>query len=111
MAYMNDKTEDSGKKANKDYLPAGIEQIDLPITGMSCAACAAKVEKSISRLKGVSRVNVNLASSKASVAYEPLQTNEESIKDAVREAGYGVQEEPGEGKNLSMRGIRKNSTD
>ena len=95
---MIDKKKDTEKAALNNTLPVDVKRIELPITGMSCAACASKVEKSISRIKGVSKVNVNLASSKASVAYAPLQTDEGSIKDAVRQAGYEVQDAPDKGE-------------
>jgi len=95
---MHEKKEDTEKEVSKKALSISIKRIDLPITGMSCAACASKVERSISSVKGVSKVNVNLASSKASVEYEPSHTDAESIKNAVRHAGYGVQEEPDDGE-------------
>jgi len=95
---MDDKKEDTEKAASKKALSINIKRIELPITGMSCAACASRVERSLSRIKGVSKVNVNLASSKASVEYEPFHTDAESLKSAVRQAGYGVREELDEGE-------------
>ena len=44
-------------------------KVILPITGMTCASCAATIEKGLAKLPGVSRVNVNLASEKASIEY------------------------------------------
>ncbi|MFW6140419.1 MAG: heavy metal translocating P-type ATPase [Acidobacteriota bacterium] len=83
------------KKVNSQK-SISIQRIDLPITGMSCAACASRVEKSISQVKGVSKVNVNFANSKASVEYVPTETKEKDIKSAVEKAGYGVKDEPEE---------------
>ncbi len=43
----------------------GLERIDLPITGMSCAACAARIEKGLGSVEGVSQANVNFAAERA----------------------------------------------
>lgn len=75
-----------------------MHRIDLPVTGMSCAACASRVEKSISQLKGIHKVNVNLANSKASVEFVSTEVNIGDIKKAVEKAGYGVKEEPEESR-------------
>lgn len=87
----------SGIKADSKKLNSrkkiSVERIDLPITGMSCAACASRVEKSISQVKGVSKVNVNFANSKAYVEYVPSETDKKNIKSAVKKAGYGVRDE------------------
>jgi len=88
---MSDSKGDSKKKASHKSIP--VQHIDLPITGMNCATCASRVEKSISQVKGVSKVNVNFASSTASVEYTPLKTHKRNIKDAVKKAGYGVLED------------------
>lgn len=62
----------------------------LPITGMSCAACAARTEKTLNKLPGVARANVNFASEKATVDYDPGMVDVGTLVDAVTAAGYGV---------------------
>ncbi len=62
----------------------------LQITGMTCATCAGAVEESLSRLPGVSRAEVNLATEKATIEYDPSQLGEKDLARAVEEAGYGV---------------------
>jgi P-type Cu+ transporter len=69
------------------------ENISLGITSMTCAACAARIEKNISKLPGVRTANVNLASEKASVTYNPSEVSVENIIEIVKKTGYGVQEE------------------
>ncbi|GAB2954517.1 heavy metal translocating P-type ATPase [Hymenobacter coalescens] len=64
----------------------------LDIEGMTCASCAAFVEKSLSRTPGVQRAMVNLATEKATVEYEPTQASPATLKAAVVKAGYGVAE-------------------
>ncbi len=66
------------------------KKIILPITGMTCASCAATVEKALSKLPGVSKVNVNLASEKASIDYDPGQVETKRLSDTISDAGYGV---------------------
>ncbi len=62
----------------------------LDIEGMTCASCAAFVEKSLSRTPGVQRAMVNYATEKATVDYLPAQASPASLKEAVLNAGYGV---------------------
>ena len=67
----------------------------LPITGMSCAACAKRVEKVVGRLPGVQKAGVNFATEKLSVEYDPGQATPAAIREAIARAGYGVAEEAG----------------
>ncbi|TYZ14270.1 copper-translocating P-type ATPase [Hymenobacter lutimineralis] len=64
----------------------------LDIEGMTCASCAAFVEKSLSRTPGVQRAVVNFATEKATIDYLPTQASPASLKEAVISAGYGVTE-------------------
>ncbi|MGG5253407.1 heavy metal translocating P-type ATPase [Neobacillus sp. SM06] len=72
---------------------AGGENITLNITGMTCAACAARIEKNLTKLPGVEKANVNLATEKASVAFNPAEVSIDEIIAKVKKTGYGVQEE------------------
>jgi Cu+-exporting ATPase len=67
-----------------------LERIDLPIVGMSCASCAQTIEKSLSELKGVDKVFVNLAISRATISYDPQQAKVEDFISAIRKNGYNV---------------------
>ena len=62
----------------------------LDIEGMTCASCAAFVEKSLSRTPGVQRAMVNYATEKATVDYLPTEASPATLKEAVINAGYGV---------------------
>jgi len=62
---------------------------ELPIEGMTCASCVARVEKAIARVPGVLRASVNLATEKASVDAQSLQA-QPAVVDAIRAAGYAV---------------------
>jgi len=63
---------------------------DLPVTGMTCANCAATIERTLKRLDGVVTANVNLANERAHVEYLPGVTSLAAIQGAIRDAGYDV---------------------
>ncbi len=67
-----------------------LKKVILPVTGMTCASCAATVEKGLSKLPGVSLANVNVASEKASVEYDGTRLDTGKLIDTVNELGYGV---------------------
>ncbi|MEQ1501429.1 MAG: heavy metal translocating P-type ATPase [Myxococcota bacterium] len=64
--------------------------VTLPVTGMTCAACAARIEKVVGRVDGVSDARVNLATERATVAYDAAKTSADAIAAAIGGAGYGV---------------------
>ncbi|MDK2952442.1 MAG: P-type Cu+ transporter [Kosmotogales bacterium] len=66
-------------------------EIDLKIIGMTCAACVRAVEKSISSLRGVENVSVNLTTENAKIIYDPGVVTISKIKDAVKKAGYSAE--------------------
>jgi len=73
------------------------EQLTLPIEGMHCASCVARVEKALKNVPGVVDASVNFALEKASVRYTPGQATPEQLVEAVRKVGYDVREEPTRG--------------
>ncbi|WP_091742711.1 heavy metal translocating P-type ATPase [Marininema mesophilum] len=64
------------------------EEVDLLIGGMTCAACAQRIEKGLSRLKGVSAVHVNLATERAHVVYSSGLVTEEGLINQIGKLGY-----------------------
>jgi Cu+-exporting ATPase len=66
------------------------EQIILPITGMTCANCVATIERNLKRLPGVRSADVNLASERAGVVYDPALVNQQAMVERIRRAGYDV---------------------
>ncbi|HEY8444316.1 MAG TPA: heavy metal translocating P-type ATPase [Clostridia bacterium] len=60
------------------------------ITGMSCAACAARIEKALRRKKGVKSVNVNLATNSMTVEYDQEFVSSAQIIQWVKDTGYGA---------------------
>ena len=66
-----------------------IKQIEIPIEGMTCAACAARIEKNLNKLPGVYAV-VNLANEKARIDFDDAQTIPEKLIHSIEKAGFHV---------------------
>jgi Cu+-exporting ATPase len=66
------------------------DQLDFPVTGMTCASCVNRVEKALKKTPGVLDASVNLATEQASVTYVPSAAGWNDLKAAVEKAGYGV---------------------
>ena len=60
------------------------------ITGMTCSACSAHIDKSVSKIDGVNTVNVNLLQNKMSVEFNESAVDEHTIISAVVKSGYGA---------------------
>ncbi|MEG6612173.1 heavy metal translocating P-type ATPase [Pseudoclostridium thermosuccinogenes] len=73
----------------------------LNITGMTCASCAKAVERSVKRLGNINSADVNLATEKLVVEFDESQVTLDEIKEAVKKAGYGVEEK----KNDILRDV------
>ncbi|WAM36683.1 heavy metal translocating P-type ATPase [Caldicellulosiruptor acetigenus] len=67
-----------------------MEKKTLSVTGMTCASCARAIEKSVSKVEGVSNVSVNFALEKLIVEFDESKASIDKIKEAVERAGYGV---------------------
>jgi Cu+-exporting ATPase len=66
------------------------DKASIHITGMTCTTCAATIEKGLSETSGVEQADVNFASEKASIKYDPTKVDLAKIKDTVSQLGYGV---------------------
>ena len=67
------------------------ESIRIPVTGMTCAACQARVQSALARQPGVDVASVNLMMESAAVTFDPRVTNAEKIIGAIRDTGYGAE--------------------
>jgi len=65
-----------------------VERIDLPIAGMTCASCAAKVEKALASLPGVSKATVNFATEEATVVFHSGQMDIPQLIEKIKDLGY-----------------------
>jgi len=80
--------------------PAATREVDLPITGMTCASCVRRVEKALAKAPGVWEASVNLATERARVSYDPATIGLDGLVAAVGKAGYGVRELPAEPSSI-----------
>ncbi len=69
------------------------KEVTLPIEGMTCAACATRIEKGLKRVEGVEDANVNFAIEKSTIHYNPEQTSVEAFEKKIEQLGYHVQHE------------------
>jgi len=65
-----------------------IETLTMPVEGMTCASCVARVERTLKKIDGVERANVNLATEAVTVSYDPSKTELNVLASAVEYAGY-----------------------
>jgi Cu+-exporting ATPase len=68
------------------------KHVTIPIEGMTCASCTARIEKVVGKLDGVAKVSVNLATEKADVSYFPGRIRLSAIKKTITDAGYTPRE-------------------
>ena len=64
------------------------QQANLQITGMTCAACAARIEKGLNKIPGVSKASVNLALESAHVEYNAAEVSVNDMSKKVEQLGY-----------------------
>lgn len=65
-----------------------IRKANLKVTGMECAACAGSIEKAVKRLPGIEEATVSVLQNRAQVVYRPAFVQEESIREAIEDAGF-----------------------
>ncbi|KWU53319.1 ATPase P [Bacillus mycoides] len=66
------------------------KEANLQISGMTCAACANRIEKGLKKVEGVHDANVNFALEKTKIMYDPAKTNPQYFKEKVESLGYGI---------------------
>ncbi len=69
---------------------AESNRIDLPVTGMTCAACSTRVQNTLSKLNGVETAAVNLAAERATVFYKTSEVSVDELMKTIKDLGYGV---------------------
>jgi len=72
---------------------AAQASITFGVQGMTCANCSARVERTLSKTAGVGQANVNLATERASIVFDPSLTDLETVLKRVRDVGYQPQEQ------------------
>jgi len=84
------------------------KNINIPVTGMSCANCAMTIERTLKKVPGVKSVTVNFASERATVEYIPSITGVDEMIQAIEKAGYGAirPDDALEGEDAELRARR-----
>lgn len=94
VEYDSDQVELSAVKAAVTKIGYEVAEksenakVTIPIGGMTCAACARRVEKAIGKLEGIEETSVNFATEKATVTYDPQTVRLSVIRGAIEKAGY-----------------------
>lgn len=78
-------------------------RIEFSITGMSCAGCASRIERGLSRLDGVESAVVNFATERATITYDSNKIRPADLIQAIRELGYDVMTEEAEDRERAFR--------
>ena len=65
---------------------AQIETVQIPVEGMTCASCVARVQKGLSKVEGVTEASVNFATEKATVSYDPAVVDVGGLVATVKDA-------------------------
>jgi Cu+-exporting ATPase len=68
----------------------GLKRLDIQVTGMTCAACSARVQRSLSEMEGVAGASVNLAAERASVTFDPAKVDVNDLINKIKDIGYGT---------------------
>jgi P-type Cu+ transporter len=88
--------------AEEYAMSAKIKEATVPISGMTCAACAIRIEKGLKKLEGVESASVNLALETSTVVYDPEKISLGDIRSRIESLGYGVVSDKAE---LSITGM------
>ena len=95
----------NGVMGNPNQAPDAAEAVSLPVTGMTCAACAANIERALKKLPGVDAAGVNYATNRATVTFDPAVLTVPAIVEAIRDVGYDVIDTRGSGLPPSPNGL------
>jgi Cu+-exporting ATPase len=78
----------TGRMANA---PDAVDKVVIPVTGMTCAACEARIQRTLRKTPGVVDASVNLMMGNATVAFDPSATSPETLVETIRGTGYGAE--------------------
>ncbi|MDR4887779.1 heavy metal translocating P-type ATPase [Fredinandcohnia sp. QZ13] len=67
-----------------------LKEASIQISGMTCAACATRIEKGLNKMEGVEQASVNLALEKSAIKYDPSKLSEADFEKKIEALGYGV---------------------
>ncbi len=94
-----------------DAPPAHVATVRLPVTGMTCAACQSRVQRTLQKHEGVTDASVNLMMESATVTYNPDVVTPQGLVDSIRDTGYGSDLPAGDESAFEEQQARDRSQD
>jgi copper chaperone CopZ len=67
-----------------------MNEIQLHVSGMSCTACEARIQKALARVEGILRSSADHRAGQVRVVFDPARTSERTVRACIERAGYGV---------------------
>src|SRR5919107_232363 len=77
-------------------MPNVAEKVVIPVSGMTCAACQGRVQRTLSKTPGVVDASVNLMMGNATVSFDPAAVSPDALVERIRATGYGAELPPAE---------------
>ncbi len=105
IKYDPSKLSEADFEKKIEALGYGVvkQKTELNITGMTCAACSARIEKGLNKMEGVSSANVNLALEKATIEFNPSEIALADLIAKIEKLGYGAQQKVEEAEAMDHR--------
>lgn len=87
--FLQNRKEIAGEEKPPHPTPSkGLKKVELPITGMSCASCVARIEKGLSKMSGIVNAKVNFATEKATITFDPAGAHIGDFVATIKDLGY-----------------------
>ena len=90
---------------------APTEQVRIPVSGMTCAACQARVQRALQKSPGVADASVNLMMNSATVTFDPKLSSPDALVSVIRDTGYGAELAPPEQTAFEEQEARDRATE
>ena len=67
-----------------------MEQLELPVNGMTCGACEQRIQRALAQIDGVLRSAADYRAARVKVDFDPGRTSVQAVRDRIQQAGYQV---------------------
>ncbi len=91
QATQGERHVDGQAAGSATAVPVRTAKVTIPVSGMTCAACSARVQRALERVPGVGQASVNLMLENAVVMYDAAAVTPERLVERIREVGYGAE--------------------
>lgn len=88
VLFAQEKEKDKAETNKK----ASVEKVSYSVEGMSCGACSARVEGTMSKIAGIKRCEVNLKKGEAVIEYDSAKTDKKKIEKTLKSTGFVIAE-------------------